>query len=284
MIVNPIAGNGRAKAIGAQVSKYLNDRSIEHRVFYTEYKRHATSLAHQAVKENIETVLSVGGDGTTFEIASALVNSNTALGIIPAGTGNDFIKSINLPKDPIEALKKILTLKARPLDIGKANHNYFLNVCGIGIDTLVLEYSINAKKIVKGILPYFYSLLLAIFRYKAQNIKIKIDDKILEGKFLLCVIANGKYFGGGIPIAPTASVDDSYFDVILVDNVNRFRIPFYLFGLMRKKVLKYKITRHFRTKNISIEGKNISIEEDGEVSKTNFVNFSILPTALKVYW
>lgn len=288
VIINPTAGSGYAKRIGKDICSYMNDKCIEHRVYFTEYPGHARELAHTAAQNKREIVICVGGDGTAFEVAGGLADSDTAMGLIPAGTGNDFCKSIQTQKSPIDALKEILSSTPRRLDLGNAGENIFLNICGTGIDTQVLHYSERVKKYVRGMTPYIFGILLAIFKHKPYQLRITIDDSlVLEGNFLLCSVANGRYFGGGIPVAPYAEVDDAYLDVILVDHVNKLRIPFYLLGLLNKKILRYKISKFFRAKKIKLEsmnGKQLVLNEDGEIFRAKEVTFSVRPKSLKMYW
>ncbi len=288
IIINPTAGSGHAKKVGIDICSYLNEKCIQHNVFFTEYPGHAKKLAQASAANGTEIVICVGGDGTAFEIAGGLSGSETAMGIIPAGTGNDFLKSLNMPSSPIENLKRILSGSPRTLDLGSAGENIFINICGTGIDTKVLHYAERVKKYVRGMAPYIFGILLAIVKHKPYALRITIDDEYtLEGNFLLCSIANGRYFGGGIPIAPHAEVDDAYLDVILVDHVSTLRIPFYLVGLLRRKVMGYKISKFFRAKKVTLESigaQALELNEDGEVFHSQKVDFAILPSALKVYW
>ncbi|NMD37847.1 MAG: diacylglycerol kinase family lipid kinase [Christensenellaceae bacterium] len=285
VIVNPTAGNGYALKVIEQVEKHLKENNIAHKIYYTEYKKHATELAKQSVINNVDTVLCVGGDGTAFEIVSGLTGSKTALGLIPAGTGNDFIKTIKTPKDPIEALKRILSTKPRPLDLGQANDNMFLNVSGTGFDVMVLDFAEKAKKFVKGILPYLYGIIQTIIHHKPYKLKITLDnEKVIEGNYLICAVCNGRYFGGGIKIAGNAEVNDGLFDVIIVEDIKKSQMPKYLLGLLKGKILEFDITKAFYAKTVKIESKGMRVNEDGEIFKTDVVEFKNLHNNLNVYW
>ena len=285
LIVNPIAGNGRAKAIGAQAGEYLLEKKVEHTLVYTEYVGHATELAKQAADAGVDTVIAVGGDGTVSEIVAGLMHSQTALGIVSAGTGNDFNKSLNAPKKWQDALDFILAHPARPLDAGKMNDTFFINVCGAGFDVMVLEYSLIAKKYSQGIWPYLYGVVRAIKNFKPFAMHIEIDgDTVLDGEFMICAIANGKLFGGGIPIAPMADVADGHFDIIVVDAVPRWKIPFYLPGLLSGKLLKYRITRHYKATRCVLSSKGMRLNLDGEILPVEHTSFTCQEGALMVHW
>lgn len=287
IIINPTAGSGYAKKVGKEVCNYLNDTCREHRVYFSEYPGHARELARASVQRGTSTVLCVGGDGTAFEVAGGLADSDTAMGIIPAGTGNDFLKTLQLSKSPIENLKHILASEPKKIDLGQAGDTLFLNICGTGIDTQVIHYADRIKKYVRGLAPYLLGILLAIWKHKPYHLRVTIDEnEILEGKFLLCSIANGRYFGGGIPIAPHAEVSDAFLDVILVEHVGKLRIPFYLAGLLNKKVMRYRISKFYRAKSIKIQNlkdKPLHINEDGEIFQSKAMHFCVKPKALKIY-
>ena len=285
VIINPVAGNGHAKRIGEKVMEVLLSRSIACKAFYTESPGHATLLAKESAKRGTETVLAVGGDGTAYEVASGLVHSASALGLIPAGTGNDFIKSIGVPKSPMEALDHILSHPPRQLDMGRLNDKLFLNVCGTGFDVSVLEYSLKAKKLVRGMLPYLYGVIRTIFSFKPVAMHIVIDEETtLQGTFLQCSVANGRYIGGGIPISPTSLVNDGLLDVVVLRSIPNWKMFFYLPGLLMGKVHSFAITSHYRCRSVTIDAPGMHLNVDGEILPIGQVDFSSVKDALWVHW
>gem|GEM_PF-6633654 len=201
LIINPTAGSGYARKVAPQLQEELNKRGIAHEMVYTQYPGHATELARTAArKPHCEAVLAVGGDGTAYEVACGLVNTGKALGMIPAGTGNDFIKTTRTPAKPLAALDFILSHAPRPVDIGRLNDRMFLNVCGTGFDVTVLDYAQAAKRYVRGLLPYLVGLIWAIFHYQPVRLHLVADGQTIQQELLVCSIANGRYIGGGIPI------------------------------------------------------------------------------------
>lgn len=285
VVVNPTAGNGLAQKIGLQVHDALTQRGIAHEVFLTEHPGHASELSKRSAEQGVETVVAVGGDGTAFETAVGLMGSDTALGIIPAGTGNDFVKALRTPVKWQEALDAILVTPARPVDVGTMNDTYFLNECGAGFDVMVLDYALKAKKLVRGLLPYLYGVVRAIFAYKPFPMRIVLDDEtVLDGTFLVCSIANGRFIGGGIPISPEAEVADGYFDVVVLDSVPRHSLFKYLPGLMGGKILSFPITKHYRCKKCSLSSPNMRLNIDGEIWPMEKAEFSCLEGALRIHW
>jgi len=284
LIVNPVAGNGRAKAIGEHVSQYLSEKGVEHALWLTEHTGHATELSQKAAQVGASIVVAVGGDGTVSEAAAGLAFTQTSLGLVPAGTGNDFMKALGIPKDWRSAVDLILSRPAHTIDIGKVNEGFFTNVCGAGFDVMVLEYALLAKEHVRGILPYLYGVIRAIKNFKPFAMHIDIGDEIvLDGTYLLFSVANGKYFGGGIPIAPMADMADGQFDVVVVDAIPRWKIPFYLPGLLGGKINKYKITHHYRVSSCVLAATGMRIDWDGEIVPVERTAFTCQAHALRVH-
>ncbi len=284
-IVNPTAGSGYATQVESQLRAKLQSKGVEARIVHTEHPGHATVLAKEAsAQPDCTGVISVGGDGTAFEVACGLMHSGTPLGIIPAGTGNDFIKTVSLPKDPMAALDVILTGKARPVDVGALNDRLFLNVCGTGFDVTVLDYTLAAKKYVRGILPYLIGLVRAIRHYEPVHLRFTADGETQERDVLICSVANGRYFGGGIPICPDAKPDDGLFDLVVVENKPRWMIPFYLPSLLMGRVLKFPFTTHKRVTEVRIEARGMRFNADGEVSNMDEARIRVLPGELTLFW
>ncbi len=285
LIVNPVAGNGEAKAVGALAHAYLLERSVEHEVLHTQYSGHATELARAAAARGVQTVIAVGGDGTVSETGSGLIHTDCALGILPAGTGNDFVKALGLPRKWQPALDFILSHSPRAVDTGILNDRFFLNVCGVGFDVMVLDYALTAKKYVKGMLPYLYGVLRAIKNFRPALMHIEIGDQAkLDGRFMICSIANGRFIGGGIPIAPVADVADGLFDIIVVDAVARWKIPFYLPGLLTGKLMNYKVAHHYRAPSVLLSSPGMRLNLDGEILPFEETRFFCESDALRVHW
>lgn len=280
-IVNPAAGNGYSLEIMRKLEESMKSKGTEYRIYRTERPGHGTEIAAKLSEDDeITAIVSVGGDGTAGEIAAGLTGTGKPMGIIPAGTGNDFIKSAGIPGEPDKALELLLTGTAKATDTGTVNDRFFLNVCGTGFDVTVLDYAENEKKKHRGLTPYFLGLIKAIFHYQSTHLKITADGKEEEGQYLICSVANGCYIGGGIPICPKADIEDGKLDLVLIRSVHRWQIPFYLPGLMLSRDLKFRITRHFRVSDIIIEGNSLRINVDGDIKPMNRVEFKINPGSL----
>ncbi len=285
LILNPVAGNGSAVEIGRKIEALLQQENVEYRLLTSEYAGHSTVLAHEAASDpETDAIISIGGDGTSFEVACGLIGTNKPMGIVPAGTGNDFIKTLGIPKDPLEAVKYILTAQPRPVDVGKINDRIFLNVCGTGFDVTVLDYAEEEKKKFKGLMPYLIGLIKAIAHYKPFSAVVCIDGKTEEKSMLICAIANGRFFGGGIPICPDADPADHCFDLITIDPLKKGVLPFYLPGLLFGKDLKWKATKRRKVQSVKIDCPGMRVDVDGEILQMDKAEFTILPNAMMMYW
>lgn len=284
-IVNPAAGNGYALKIEKLVQEEMQRRGLACHFLHTEAPNHATELARTAAAaEGCTGVIAIGGDGTAFEVACGLMNTGVPLGIIPAGTGNDFIKTVALPKKPLEALEFILSHPPRPVDVGGLNERLFLNVCGTGFDVTVLDYTLAAKKYCRGILPYLIGLIRGIVHYTPTHVRITAEGKTEERDVLICSVANGRYFGGGIAICPDAAADDGLLDLVVIDHRPRWKLPFYVPALLTGKVLTLPFARHIRCKDVEILSEGMRLNADGEVSRIDHAKFHILQGALTLFW
>lgn len=284
-VVNPTAGSGRAEKVVSVIEEEMRGRDIPYRIMRTNRPGHATELAKEASADSdCKGVIAVGGDGTAYEVACGLLESKMPMGIIPAGTGNDFIKAIGTPKDTKKALDFILTHPARPVDVGQLNDRMFLNVSGTGFDVTALENMEDAKKVFHGILPYLVGVMRAIFRYKTIHIGWTVDGEFMEQDVLLWDVANGRFIGGGIPICPKAEPDDGLLDLVFVANIPRWKLPFYLPGVLMGRVLKFSITKHQRCKEVIITSPGIRLNVDGEVQQVDQAKFSVLPGRLNMFW
>ena len=284
VICNPTAGNGRAKKIGEMTREKLEAKGIPFRLFWTEHPGHAAILAKEASEAGVDTVLSVGGDGTAFEAAQGLAGSDTALGLIPAGTGNDFAKALGSPKTPEAALEFVLSHPPKKTDAGEINGRMFINEIGTGFDVSVLDYAEKAKKYCRGLMPYLYGVLQTMFRFHSISVTYSIDGKpsVTQEAFVVAV-ANGGMIGGGIPIAPEAKVDDGLFDFLIIGKIRKRNLLPRLIGLMRGKIMSFPETTFVRASSIVFSSPKMRVNIDGEIVNESQVIARILPNALWVH-
>ncbi len=275
-IVNPTAGKGKSQIAKGLIEDELQNFN-EHSFSFEETScpGDATRIAKEAITEEYDIVVSVGGDGTVNEIIQGIVNSDIKLGIIPAGSGNDLARSIGIPKDIHSALSLILESNVRKVDVGRANGKYFINVAGIGFDVEVLKQLESIRKYFSGTLAYVLSVLKTLISYKFMNVILILDDQQIEREILVLAIGNGKYYGGGMMITPSALVDDGYFDICIINKLSKLRILKLFPTIFKGTHVNEPEVECFRAKRVKIVSEDISVNCDGEIIGQTPICFSI---------
>ncbi len=284
-ICNPTAGSGRARKIAGQVQSWLAEGGMAFKMLYTEYPGHAAELAAQARERGADTVLAIGGDGTNLEVARGLLGGGAAMGIIPAGTGNDFVKTLGIPSNPRDALDYMLSHPARKTDVGEVNGKFFLNVIGTGFDVSVLDYAAKAKRYCRGLLPYLYGVLKTLRHFQSIRLTYTADggaEQTLDA--FVVAVANGSRFGGGIAIAPDAKADDGKLDLVVVGNIERKCLLNRLMGLLKGDILSFPEAAFVRVSSVSFSCPGMRLNVDGEILDETRADARILPGALLIHW
>ena len=285
LIVNPTAGTGLALKVTEQLKAALTEKRIPFRIWLTERPGHATELARKAAADpECGAVWSVGGDGTGFETACGMAGTGKPFGMIPAGTGNDFIKSLQTPREPMAAMDFILSHEPRPVDIGVLNGGSFLNVCGTGFDVTVLDYAASLKARFKGLTPYLLGLIKAIRHARPFRVTLEVDGERLERELMICTVANGRFIGGGIPICPAAEPGDGLLDLVMVRSQSRLQIVRRLPGLLTGRILNWSITEHRLCREVRILDSGLRYNVDGEILSMDAPCFGVRPGGLLMYW
>lgn len=272
-IVNPESAKGNAMKIIGNIEKVCKQEHIEYEVCYTLAQGDATRLA-QSYKDDENIIYAVGGDGTLSEVLNGVVGTKNKIGIIPAGSGNDFYRTVKeLGKTEIES------------DVGVINGKYFLNIACVGIDAEVANnVPLMKKKNVKVKNLYTASILYTFTHFKFKQIHFKSQEKDEKGNFTILSICNGRYYGGGYNISPKASLDDNYFDVYYINKLRLPSIINLLLKLKKGKLEQDKRTNHFKTNNITVTSEEpIRFNVDGETIENTKFEIKIIPKAIKIY-
>lgn len=272
-IVNPESAKGNAMKIIGNIEKVCKQEHIEYEVCYTLAQGDATRLA-QSYKDEENIIYAVGGDGTLSEVLNGVVGTKNKIGIIPAGSGNDFYRTVKeLGKTEIES------------DVGVVNGKYFLNIACVGIDAEVANnVPLMKKKNVKVKNLYTASILYTFTHFKFKQIHFKSQEKDEKGNFTILSICNGRYYGGGYNISPKASLEDNYFDVYYINKLRLPSIINLLLKLKKGKLEQDKRTNHFKTNNITVTSEEpIRFNVDGETIENTKFEIKIIPKAIKIY-
>lgn len=266
-IVNPTSGNGNGVRVSKAIKECCENMLVDHQVIYTCKENDAKVIASFYKNKSNCTVFSIGGDGTLNEVVNGLANSKAKLGIIPAGTGNDFYKTF-------------WQFKGDKIDLGKVNDRYFINVASLGLDAEIANYANtlkNGKLSSKAV--YILSLIHEYFKFKPINIDINGVNK----NSTILTVCNAKYYGNGFKIAPKAILNDGMFDVIDVKSLNKLEIINLVTKLIQVKHLESKNLNFYRTDSLTIDSlAPLNCNVDGEIIKDTNFDFSIEKDALNV--
>ncbi len=291
IIVNPVAGNGKTINTLPIIKDFFNNHTdtIELKIVLSKNKNHITALAKTLSDEGIYEFIAVGGDGTLSELINGLNYMNNIqykVGIIPWGTGNDFIKSINNENNIVKILKNVVEDRVKLIDLGRVNEYYFINVCSFGIDGSIITDTEKLKKVFPGHPAYLISTLKAGLLFKAQHTKIVVDrERCYEGNMILIAIGNGKYIGGGMNVCPEAKIDDGLFEICLVNNVSKLKFMKEIGKVYKGRLGEVDEVIYDRGKEISIEveGEQYQINVDGNLIGTTPSNIRFSKHKIQIF-
>ena len=275
-IINPISGTGKQKGIEKYITKYIKDFEIVH----TKKSGDATIISNNAAKENIDVVIAVGGDGTVNECLKSLVNTNTALGVIPCGSGNGFAYHVGMQSNIEKAVKQLNNSRIETIDSCTVNGFPFVNVSGIGFDAHIADLFLTLK--VRGFFSYV-KLILSELSYNAKEYSIFYNNIERKVKAYMIDFANASQFGNNAKISPRSDFQDGLIDFVIVNNFPKWKIPVILFMLLSGRLHLSKHVEIIQCKKMTIRTENTNLHLDGEPIKlSNPVVVTILPKSLKI--
>ncbi len=229
VIINPIAGGGQKPYIKENIEKFLDKKRFEYNIIATSYPGHGYEFAVDAVRKNYDMVVAVGGDGLINEVARALVNSNTTMGIIPNGSGNGLARHLQIPLKPIKAVKMLNHYKTILMDTFIINdERLFCNMAGTGFDAIVAQKFAGSNK--RGFITYLKIILKEFIKFRPRNYHLIVDDKEFFAEAAMISFANSSQFGNNAIIAPMASVKDGKLDICIMKKFRWYQAPY--IGLM----------------------------------------------------
>jgi len=289
-IINPIAGKGKSKHVWSKIKKYLDANHVKYDFYLTTKPKEAGEIAVHMIKKGCRKIAVVGGDGTFHEAINGkeLDLSSVIFGIIPAGTGNDFSKTIHVPRDPVQACRVFLQGQTAKIDLGQINQEeYFVNTAGVGFDAEIANEINSDSRWMTGSWAYMYSILKLLVTYNNLNLKVHIDDKPFEiSDCFLLAIGNAKYIGGGIKLIPSAVPDDGYFHILIAKNITKAAVLRKLPLIYRGSHIKDPRISEFKAKSIKIiretSNKPVSIHCDGEMVGSLPVDINLNPGCLNI--
>lgn len=298
-VVNPHSANGatgrRWGELAATIARTLSDFGVE----FTKGPMDAMHLARSAIRNGYECIVAVGGDGTINEVTNGFfehgqaLNPNAALGVLPRGTGGDFRKTFDWDLDSVAAIRRLATPDTRPLDVGLLEYTahdgstarrYFANICSFGVSGKV-DLEVNkTSKALGGTVSFMLGSLKALSGWKDQPVRVRFDGGEPETFDVTTLsVANGKYFGGGMKVAPDADVSDGIFDVTIWSGYALSDFVIRSKGIYSGSHVNWKGTRRLRAKVVHAESDEpVLIDCDGEQPGRLPCTMTLLPSAIRL--
>lgn len=280
-IVNPTSGPRRREDVAALIKLHIDQSKYNHEIVYTAHAGHATDLAKEAVEKGYNVVVAVGGDGTVNEVARGLLYSDTALAILPKGSGNGLARHLLVPLNLKGALQVINKGNISFIDSGNINGNPFFTTAGIGFDAYIS--SVFAGNSKRGLRTYVELVLKEVMKYRHLPIKATINGSDFDSDCYVMAFANAAQYGNNAYIAPMADIQDGLLDVCLVRQLD-FRKALHLSYCMLTKQLATDSAEYFQTNAVEVETEQeIMYHADGDfMGKATKFSVHMEPKSLKV--
>jgi len=278
-IHNPISGGSKSnfiKIFESQKHKFSN-----HRIINTTHRGHAKELAAK-YKNDFDVIVAVGGDGTVNEVASALVNTNTIMGIIPQGSGNGFSNHLGISLNKIKALNALLLNNEQTIDSILIQKNTFVNVAGIGFDGHITQLFNQTKS--RGLWSYARLVLTEFFKFKEFDYTLRANNETLKGTAFIIALANSSQYGNNFTIAPNAKSNDGLVNVLIFKKPSIWDAPFIIWQIFKGKSINKKYGTEVVSNTLTLQHPNQPIHLDGEFVTLNTTELSLRvePSSLQV--
>lgn len=264
-IINPISGVGKKNSIPPLIERHLDHRRYSYTIEYTQHRGHGREIA-QRLRNTVDAIVAVGGDGSVNEIGSALVGSTCALGIIPCGSGNGLARHAKIPLNHAKAIQRLNAFQREPIDTGLVNEHPFLGTCGFGFDAHIAHKFDTYHK--RGFVSYIKLVLKEYRSYQPQHFTIHTSNGQFEKLTFLCAVANSSQFGNGFTISPLSDLQDGKFELIFLKSFPWLKAPQIAWRFFKGSIHKSKNFESVTFDNpvlISVpSGKRTALHVDGE--------------------
>ena len=292
LIANPIAGNGKFSKRWDKIKKALKTNNIPFSFAFTKHSKHEVELVQIAIQQGFRKIISVGGDGTLHNVVNGIMTqrytktSNITVAVIPIGTGNDWVKTYNIPKNIEKAVDLIQQKKTVFQDIGflelsDGKSAYFNNVAGLGYDGYVVNKTNKLKRF--GSIAYLLGGIAGLFFYKNSTFKIELENETLETKCLMALFGICKYSGGGMQLTNYKNASDGLFDITVAKNLTLLDLLLNLGKLYSGKIVNHKKVTTYTSKKLKITPLSSDkpfIQADGELIGKGTIEVSLLEKAI----
>jgi len=299
VVVNPASANGKTGKKWPEVEDAFKKAGAAIDFCFTTAPHHATEITRKYLHDGFNLIISVGGDGTANEVVNGFfeggkpINELAAAGFMSTGTGRDFGRTIGTPKVINEAVQHILNSKVRSVDLGQVTYinnenkqekRFFINIAGLGLDGETVARVNRTSKALGGFISFLWGTLVSLILYKNKTMTILIDGKeVFNEKVAVIVVGNGRYFGGGMCIAPEADISDGQFDIVVIKGMAKTKLIFNLPKVYAGKHLFHPNITSMRGGKIAVlSSDNTLLDLDGEQPGKAPVEIELIPGAFQL--
>lgn len=281
-IINPISGGKKKNNFPKLIEQFLDKSQFEADSIFTQHVGHAIDLTQEAIQNDYDIIVAVGGDGTINEVAGQMIASDKILGIVPFGSGNGLARFLKIPLKPEKAIQLINTQQVKTIDTAELNGHRFVNMAGVGFDAHLSAVFAGNKG--RGFSGYLKSGVKEIVTYKAKPYSIKIDGVEYQNDAFTVSIANSSQYGNNVYISPKSSLIDGLLDVCIIHPISFPKLLVLSYQMLTAKTHQSKLVTIIRGKHIEITRKEpAAIHLDGEpLQEGTKLNIQIVPLSLKV--
>jgi YegS/Rv2252/BmrU family lipid kinase len=281
LLANPHSAGGRTLKLLPRVEAALDANRVEFRVQRTKGLEHGAEQALLAIEAG-EVPVVMSGDGLLGAVGGAMAGSETPLGLIPSGRGNDLARVLGIPTDPEQAVAVLLGGSSRRIDVGEVNGKRFLGIVSVGFDSEANRRA-NEARLIKGNLVYAYAALRTLATWKAARFTIRVDDETIRVSGYSVSVANSRAFGGGMYIAPQAELDDGEFDIVTVGEVGKLRFVGNLPKVFKGTHVGEDAVKVFRAPHLDLTASRpFPVYGDGEHLTDLPARLRVIPRALSI--
>jgi diacylglycerol kinase (ATP) len=291
--VNPAAAGGTTGKRWPEIAHRAAQRGLDGDALISERPGQLTALAADAVAGGATRLVVVGGDGSVNEVVNGIADADgVELAVIPRGTGWDFVRTFDIPRDLDAAVDVALTGPVREIDLGSVTYrtwggeddrSIFANVASAGISGAIAQRANQSSKALGGKVSYYWATLAVFVGWQTGEMRVTVDGESRNGKMIDAVVCNGRYLGGGMMMCPEAEPDDGVFDVLLIGDVTKRDLLLVLPKTYKGNHLPHPRLELLRGKVVTVESAEpLPIELDGEQPGTTPARFEVLPRALRL--
>ena len=265
LVINPVAGQGKGATVGTYVAGYLNSRGIKYEIIIGRSGLDQADSLQRFLDRNPDCsgVIAVGGDGLLHLVLQKITPAQVPLAVIPAGTGNDFVRTLGWSPDDVDAiLQTVLSKNPQSVDLGLVDGEWFAAILSTGFDSIVNEKA-NTMSWPKGPMKYNVAIAIELPRFAPRHYEIVLDDRTISTQAMLIAVANGRSYGGGMLVCPHADIADGYFDVMVLHPVSKLEFIKVFPRVFKGTHITHPAVEIVRSKSIKISSDAVAYA-DGE--------------------